>query len=185
MAGSCPDYQGGERRLKGIGLVEVLWKAVTSLLNCQLTAAIKFYDVMHKFWEGRLTGTLVLEANLLQHLRAIREAVIFEVFLDLQKAYDALYWERCLKILAAYGFGPRTLLLFQKYWYHMTMLARAGGYFGLPFKVYHRVTQVDPLSSTLFNMVRHLPIGYGGGDNQLGQGGNWLVDTVLGGIFLC
>ena len=74
----------GERGyFREIDLDEVLWKAGTSLLNCQLTAAIKFYDVMHNFWEGRLTGTLVLEANLLQHLRAIREAVIFEVFLDL------------------------------------------------------------------------------------------------------
>ena len=33
------------------------------------------------------------------------------------------------------------------------MVARAGGYFGLPFKGYRVVTQGDPLSPTLFNVV--------------------------------
>ena len=33
------------------------------------------------------------------------------------------------------------------------MVARSGGYFGIRFKGYHGVTQVDPLSPTLFNVV--------------------------------
>ena len=35
---------------RGIGLVKVLWKAVTSLLNCWLVEAINFHDVLHGFW---------------------------------------------------------------------------------------------------------------------------------------
>ena len=78
------------RDFRGVVLVEVLWKAVTSLLNRRLTAAITFHDVLHGFWAGRGTGTVALEANLLQHLTAMREVVLFEVLLDLQKAYESL-----------------------------------------------------------------------------------------------
>ena len=33
------------------------------------------------------------------------------------------------------------------------MMARVGGYYGTPFKGYHGVTQGNPLSPTLFNVV--------------------------------
>ena len=33
------------------------------------------------------------------------------------------------------------------------MVVQAGGYFGTPFKGYHRVTQGDQLSPKIFNMV--------------------------------
>ena len=33
------------------------------------------------------------------------------------------------------------------------MVARAGGYFWIPFKECHGVTQGDPLSLTIFNVV--------------------------------
>ena len=111
---------------RGIGLVEVLWKAVTSLMNQGLMAVIKFHDVLHRFWEGRGTGTAALEVNLLQHLTVMREEVLFEVFLDLQKAYGALDRDRCLEILEAFGVGPRVIKLLLMYWYRLTMVARSG-----------------------------------------------------------
>ena len=39
---------------------------------------------------GQGTGTASLEAKLLQQITAVREEVLYEVFLDLSKAYDAL-----------------------------------------------------------------------------------------------
>ena len=93
--------KGGRGDFWGIGLIEVLWKAATSLLNQRLTAAITFHDVLHGFWEGGGTGTAGIEANLLQHLTAIREALLFEVLLDLQRAYGNLDRYRCLKIIGA------------------------------------------------------------------------------------
>ena len=83
----------------------------------------------------------------------MRDAFLFEVFLDLQKLYDALDWDRCLEIIAAYGVIPRSLWILRTYWGCLTMVARAGGYYGLPFKGYHKVTQGYPLSFTLFNLV--------------------------------
>ena len=61
-------------------------------------------------------GTAVPEANLFKPLMPMRGAVLFEVFLDLQKAYDALDLESSLELLALYGIGPRTLRLLQTYW---------------------------------------------------------------------
>ena len=45
----------------------------------------------------------------------MREAVLHEIFLDLQKADDALDWDRCLEILAEYRVGPRALRLIRAY----------------------------------------------------------------------
>ena len=134
-------------------MAEVLWKNVTGLLNQQLAPATTFHDVMHGFWAGRRTGTAAPEVKLLQQLTSMREAVLFEVFLDLQKLYGALDWDRCLDILVAYGVQPRTIRLLWTYWDRLTMVVKRGGYFGLPFKGYHIVTQGNPLSLKLFNVV--------------------------------
>ena len=69
------------RDFRGIGMVEVLWNTVTSLLNRQLTTAINLHDVMHRFLVRQRKGTVSLEAKLIQHLMAMREAVLFEIFL--------------------------------------------------------------------------------------------------------
>ena len=73
-----------------IGLVEVMWKVVAAILNRRLTASITFHDFLHGLRAGRRTGTAALEAKLLQQLAALREEVMYVIFLDLQKAYDAL-----------------------------------------------------------------------------------------------
>ena len=119
--------RGAIRYFRGIGLVKVFCKAVTSLLNLRLMSSIKFHDLMHGFGEVRGTGTVDLKDKLIQQLMAMREAVLFEVFLDIQKAYAALDWDRCLDILVAYGVDPRSLRLLWTYWEQLTMVARAGG----------------------------------------------------------
>ena len=82
--------KGSSRYFWGIGLVEVLWKDFTSLLNQHLTAVITLHDVLHGFWAGCGRGTTALEAKLLQNLTSTRKAFLFEVFLDPQKTYSDL-----------------------------------------------------------------------------------------------
>ena len=78
---------------------------------------------------------------------------MYEILLNLHKAYDALEPDLYLDTLAVYGVGPRSLCLVYKYWDRLTMVERAGGYFGAPFKGYHRMTQVGPLFTTILNVV--------------------------------
>ena len=72
-------------------------------------------------------GTSALEVKLLQQLTAMREVVLFEVFLDLWKSYNDSDPERALDLLTWYRVGPRTVRLLWTYWYRLDMVAKAGG----------------------------------------------------------
>ena len=64
-----------------------------------------------------------------------------------------MYRSRCLDILEGYDVGPSARRLLTTYWRRLTMEARAGGYYVEAFKGARGVTQGDPLSPTIFNMV--------------------------------
>ena len=137
----------------GIGLVEVMWKVVAEILHRRLTTAITYHDFLLGFRAVRGTGTATLEAMLLQQLAAMREEVLYVIFLDLTKAYDVLDRSSSLDILEGYGVGPRARQLLRVYWRKSTMVARTGGYFGTGFKGERSVTQGNVLSPTIFNVV--------------------------------
>ena len=46
-------------------------------------------------------ATAALEANMIHQLTAMREEILFKVFLDIQNAYDTSDWDRCLNIITA------------------------------------------------------------------------------------
>ena len=58
--------KGASGDFREIGMVKVICKSVTILLNWRLTTAIKFNDVLHRFWEGGGIGNDALKNNLLQ-----------------------------------------------------------------------------------------------------------------------
>ena len=60
---------------------------------------------------------------------------------------------RCLEILEGYGVGPNARRLLPNYWRRLTMVARAGGYYGTAFGGERGVTQGDPLYPAIFNVV--------------------------------
>ena len=96
----------GKKDYRGIVLVDVVWKVVAAILNRRFTSSITYHDALHGFRTGRGTGTATLEAKLLQQLAAMRKEVLYVIFLDLTKVYDALDRSRCLEILEGYGVGP-------------------------------------------------------------------------------
>ena len=106
----------GGKYYRGIGLVEVVWKSETVILNCRFNASITYHDSLHSLWAGRGTGTADLKVKLLQQVTSMREEVLHKIFLDLHKAYNALDRFRCLEILEGYGVGPRALHLLYRYW---------------------------------------------------------------------
>ena len=143
----------GKGDYREIFLVEVTWKVVAETLNRQLTASITFHDFLHGFREGCSMGTATLEAKLLQQLAALREYILYVIFMNLHKVYDALDRSRCLELLEIYGVGPRARRILWIYWGQLRMVAKAGGYYRWEFKGTRGVTQGDLLSPTIFTMV--------------------------------
>ena len=86
------------------------------ILHRRLTTGLQLHDTLHRFREGRGTGTSTLEAKLLQQLAAMREEVLYMIFLDLTKAYDALDRSRSLEILKGYGVGEKVRKMLREYW---------------------------------------------------------------------
>ena len=60
------------------------------ILNCRFTTSTNFHNVLHGLWVGYGICNASLEDKLLQNLKAIREEVLYAIFLDLHKTYDAL-----------------------------------------------------------------------------------------------
>ena len=65
-------------------------KTVSGVINCHIGAVINYYDILHGLQVVRVTGIASLEANLLQHLVMMRDGVLYEVFMELQKSYYSL-----------------------------------------------------------------------------------------------
>ena len=89
----------GKKEYWGISFVEVMWKVMAAISNWGLTASITFHDFLHGFRAGRGTGTDTLESKLLKQLGTLREEVLYAIFLDLIKVFDALDRSRRLEIL--------------------------------------------------------------------------------------
>ena len=57
-----PEGGGG---YQGIGLVEVVWKALTVILNFRFAVSIAYHDYLHGFWSFHVTGTASLDVKIL------------------------------------------------------------------------------------------------------------------------
>ena len=130
-----------------IECIDVLWNTVSGVINHQIGETITYHDFLHGLRSGRVTGTVSLKSKLLEQLTEMGEEVLYEVFLELRKAYDALGWEQCLDILVGYGFRTCTEHLLHRYWKLLAMVVRAA------LKGSRGITQVNPLSSKIFNIV--------------------------------
>jgi hypothetical protein len=80
----------------------------------------------------------------------VEQEPLFQVFIDLRKAYDHLSQAKCLEIMTGYGVGPKLLFLQEKFWDQAKMVCHAGGSFGILFATFWGVTQGGPLSSLMF-----------------------------------
>ena len=83
----------------------------------------------------------------------MREEVLYIIFLDLHKSYDALDRSRCLEILEGDGVGPQECRLLETYLGRLRMVAQLGGYYGLEFKGSIGEMKGEPLSPIIINVV--------------------------------
>ena len=69
--------------------------------------AIKFQNVLHRFRAWRGTETATLESKLLHNIAGIQKEVLYEIFVDTHKYYDAMDWWGYLEILEGYEVLPQ------------------------------------------------------------------------------
>ena len=50
----------------GIGILDTLWKVVEALIDTRLRASLQFHDVIHRFRDGRIMGTAIMDMKLAQ-----------------------------------------------------------------------------------------------------------------------
>ena len=70
----------GGGKYHGIGLVEVIWKIISVIVNRRMDNSIEFHDVLRGFREKRGTGTAKLEARLPNQILGMRQVVLNEIF---------------------------------------------------------------------------------------------------------
>ena len=76
------------------------------ILNSRLQSTIILHNALHGFIQGGGTGTEIMESKLEQKLVGIVHEPLFQVFIDVQSAYDSLNIWICMEILKGYGLGP-------------------------------------------------------------------------------
>ena len=84
---------------RGIGLLEVIRKMISQIINMRLTSTIHFDDAVHSFRRSRGTYTAISEAKLRIQLTMRDTKPHFQVYLDLKKAYDTLTRNTTMKTL--------------------------------------------------------------------------------------
>ena len=140
-------------KFRGIALLEVVYKLCATIIHLRLRDGIEFHPGIHGFRSGRGTGTAILEAKLLMQLTLWDCKPLFQVFIDLRKAYDTLDRVRTMAILVGYGVGPNLCQFIQTIWDGDTLVPKSGGYFGKPLKAERGVRQGDIISPIIFNIV--------------------------------
>jgi Reverse transcriptase (RNA-dependent DNA polymerase) len=109
--------------------------------------------MLHGFRPGRGTGTAILEARLRIDYCSQLGKTLSQVFLDLSKAYDTLDRGHTLDLLQGYGVGPNVRALLSNFWDNLQLVPRQGGFYGPPIRSERGVTQGDPLSPIIVNVV--------------------------------
>jgi hypothetical protein len=84
----------------------------------RIQGSVQFHDCLHGSRAKRGTRTAIIEAKLIQQLAMRRQVPVYTIFLDLQKAYDAIDRGRTLEILEGYGVGPSARRLLKHFWDH-------------------------------------------------------------------
>ena len=64
--------KGGGTNIIWIGLVEVMWKAISVIINRWIFSSVQCHDALHGFHAGIGTGTATLKAKLLQNIIAMK-----------------------------------------------------------------------------------------------------------------
>ena len=154
-----PKNESGD--VRGIGLLEAVHKLVSTIVNLRMASAIQFCDAVHGFRRGRGCHTAIGDAKLRMQRAICQSTPLFQVFLDLRKAYDSVHRPAVMHLLERYGVGPRLRTYISATWDDQRFVVKQRGFFGEPLAVRRGVTQGDVDSPIIFNVIvdaalRHL-----------------------------
>ena len=93
------------------------------------------------------------EEILSKQLAGIVHKTLFQVFIDVRKSYDSLDRERCTEILSGHGLGNNINMLIQWYWVKQKVVPKSSKLFEGPLQTERGVTEGDPVSVRIFNIV--------------------------------
>ena len=76
------------------------------IIDARLKCA-PLHDVFHGLWMAHECSTGILEVKMAQQLDSLEHSLIFGIFLDLKKAYNAMNCKHCLKVRAIWTLTRR------------------------------------------------------------------------------
>ena len=144
------DDKGGVR---GIGLLETIHKLVSQIINIRMGNTIKFCEEVHGFRRKRGCFTAIGETKLQMQIAACQSDTIYQVYLDLRKAYDSIARNRVVKLLEKYKVGPNIRKYIYEIWDKQTFVLRQAGFYSGKIDVSRGCTQGDVDSPIIFNII--------------------------------
>ena len=140
-------------KYRGIVLLEVAYKVLSRIIHLRMEDKIDFHPAIHGFRHKRGTGTCILEAKLRMQLASYQCLPLYQLYLDLTKAYDCLNRKRTMSLLEAYGVGPCTRSIIEAVWDHELLVPKSSDCYGQPFHASRGVRQGDIISPVIFNVI--------------------------------
>ena len=74
-------------------------------INTRIKTLVHFNNVLHGFFAGRETETVIMDLKKLQELKSVEQDPLFLIYLDIRKTYDNLNHGRLLQMLVGYREG--------------------------------------------------------------------------------
>lgn len=137
----------------GVGLVNTVLKVFSCIMNDRIVKGIEYHNFVHGFREGRGTSTAMLEVKLLMDHGTFTDNTVYQVLIDLKKAYDSVDRQRVLEIMEKYGVGIWMRWIMENFWTNKRMELHQGRCYGEILTPTQGVTQGDTISPTIFNIV--------------------------------
>ena len=144
------DDKGGVR---GIGLLEAIHKLISQIINIRMASAVSFDKDVHGFRKRRCTYTAIGERKLRMQMAVCSSTTVYQVYLDLMKAYDSIDRQRVLLILQKYKVGPNLRRYIAKVWEGQKYFLRQAGFYSEAVHVHRGCTQGDTNSPIIFNLI--------------------------------
>ena len=119
------DDKGGVR---GIGLLESVHKVISQIINVRMANSIQFCEEVHGFRRHRGTHTAIGETKLKMQIAGCESETIYQIFLDLRKAYDSIARNRVLKLLEKYGVGQNVREYIAEIWRNQRFVLRQANF---------------------------------------------------------